>query len=144
MTGNPEFELTTGSGFEELELVDLLMGVVTGLAGLAEEEAATTGLAVREAAANAILHGNCQQKARRMSIRARIEPGRLVVEVRDEGEGFDPAQVPDPLAAANLLKPTGRGIFLMRGYMDEVVFTFPEEGGPVVTMSRSVPGPPAH
>ena len=77
-------------------------------------------MSVREATVNAVLHGNNYDPAKRVEIVFERQPGRLQVTVRDQGKGFAAEDVPDPLAPENLLKQSGRGIFLMRAYMDEV------------------------
>ena len=138
MERSSEIDLAIGSSFEELELVDSLMEVVTGWARLSEEEAVGVALAVREAAANAILHGTQLDNDKRVGVSAFLGPESLTIIVRDEGGGFDPSDLPDPLAPLNLLKPSGRGIFLMRKFMDEIVFDFPGGGGTVVTMSKTI------
>jgi len=88
-------------------------------------DAETIGLAVGEALANAIVHGNhCDpEKTVRVSV-AVNENCDLLVSVKDSGSGFDPTRLPNPIAAENLLAPHGRGIFLIRQYMDEVDFKF--------------------
>ena len=143
MTASPEMELTIGSRFEELELVDLLMNAAAGWAGLPDEDVSGVALAVREAAANAVRHGNRMRAGTQVLVHVRLHPDRMEIVVRDEGDGFDPSELPDPLAPSNLLKPSGRGIFLMRNLMDEVSFGFPEGGGTVVTLAKSLAAVPA-
>jgi serine/threonine-protein kinase RsbW len=63
----------------------------------------------------------------------------IEVQVKDQGEGFKPDQIPDPLAPENLLKAYGRGIFFMRQFMDEVSYSFPSRGGTVVRMLKNLP-----
>jgi serine/threonine-protein kinase RsbW len=83
------------------------------------------GLVVREALANAIVHGNyCDPEKTVRIVVAVNEHGDLLVSVKDSGSGFDPSRLPNPVAAANLLAPHGRGIFLIRQLMDEVHFMF--------------------
>jgi serine/threonine-protein kinase RsbW len=139
MKTSPELDLTIGSRFEELELVDLLMQLAADWASLPPDDGSDMALAVREAAANAVQHGNRLQDHKRVRICARLDSGYVTVRVVDEGEGFDLSELPDPLAPPNLLKPSGRGIFLMRRLMDEVTFDFPLEGGTVVTMRKDIP-----
>ena len=136
MTTAVQIELEIGSSFEELELVDLLMEVVAEQVGMSSNEASALTLAAREAAANAVQHGNRQQAGKRVRIKVILDLHSVILTVSDEGEGFDPSGLPDPLAPPNLLKPTGRGIFLMRSLMSDVDFEFPADGGTVVTMRR--------
>ena len=79
-------------------------------------------LALEEALSNAIKHGNRFDRSKKITVSSCVEPDRAAITVADEGGGFDPAGVPDPTADENLEKPCGRGIMLMRAYMDEVVF----------------------
>lgn len=79
-------------------------------------------LALEEALYNAIEHGNHLNRAKTVQVDYDIDPTRVIITVTDQGEGFDPASVPDPTKDENLEKPTGRGIMLMRAYMDEVHF----------------------
>ena len=93
-------------------------------------------MAIREALANAVLHGNLQDPRKEVRISCRVQPGRgISIVVRDEGQGFDPTKVPDPTAIENVLSLSGRGIHLMKALMDEVHF---ERGGTVVHMSKRV------
>jgi serine/threonine-protein kinase RsbW len=79
-------------------------------------------MAVREAAVNAVLHGNEYDPARKIAVGFENTGKALVITIADEGKGFSPETVPDPLAQENLLRGTGRGIFLIRSLMDEVHF----------------------
>ena len=91
-------------------------------AGLDEDQRFHIGMAVREAAINAVLHGNEYDPARQIDVSMENTGKDLVFVIADQGHGFDPDNVPDPLAAENLLRGTGRGIFLIRSLMDEVHF----------------------
>jgi serine/threonine-protein kinase RsbW len=90
-------------------------------------------LAVEEALVNAIKHGNRMDPSKRVHIRYHVQPHRFEIGIVDEGGGFDPGTVPDPLAEENLERPSGRGLLLMRHYMDEVVYHPP---GNRLTMSK--------
>ena len=96
-------------------------------------------LAMEEALINAIKHGNRLDPHRRIRLSADIDERRVRITVADEGAGFDPAAVPDPTADENLEKPCGRGIMLMRAYMDEVEYN---ARGNEVRMVKRRPGPP--
>jgi serine/threonine-protein kinase RsbW len=91
-------------------------------AGLDEDERFRTTMAVREAAVNAVLHGNDYDPAKKIQVSFENTGKSLVVKVSDQGKGLDPDTLPDPLAPENLLRGTGRGIFLIRSFMDEVHF----------------------
>jgi serine/threonine-protein kinase RsbW len=80
-------------------------------------------LALEEALNNAIRHGNALDPRKQVHLKYEVQPDRFSIEIADQGAGFDPAGVPDPTADENLEKPNGRGIMLMRAYMDEVGFS---------------------
>jgi serine/threonine-protein kinase RsbW len=91
-------------------------------AGFDEDERFRMAMAVREAAVNAVLHGNEYDPAKKISVSIENTGKSLVIKISDEGKGVDPDTLPDPLAPENLLRGTGRGIFLIRSFMDEVHF----------------------
>ncbi len=91
-------------------------------AGLDEDQRFHLAMAVREAAINAVLHGNEYDPALPIEVSLENTGQDLVITIADQGRGFDPAAIPDPLAPENLLRGTGRGIFLIRSLMDEVRF----------------------
>lgn len=101
--------------------------------GLDEAGAQFLGVALREALVNALTHGG----PGRASVGFRLsEQAQLTITVRDRGPGFDPARLPDPLLPENLEKGSGRGIFFMRRFTDEVVFAFPARGGTVARLFK--------
>ncbi|XXF79872.1 ATP-binding protein [Myxococcaceae bacterium GXIMD 01537] len=102
----------------------------------AHGDAFQVGLAVREAAVNALRHGNRLDARKRAVVTLELHGSRLVVRVRDEGDGFDPARVPDPLLPENRMKLHGRGIHLMRALMDRLVISRGERGGCELLMSK--------
>ena len=85
-------------------------------------------LAVTEASTNAIIHGNKSDETKLIMIDVTKEDNQLVIRVKDQGKGFDPAKIPDPTESDNLLKDSGRGIYLMRVYMDDLKFNITPEG----------------
>ncbi len=91
-------------------------------AGLDEDQVFHVAMAVREAAVNAVLHGNEYDQARKIEGSFENTGADLIFIVADQGHGFEPDHLPDPLAAENVLKSSGRGIFLIRSLMDEVHF----------------------
>jgi len=91
-------------------------------AGLDEDEQFRLAMAVREAAVNAVLHGNDYDPEKQITASFQNNGKSLIITVADQGKGLDPDTLPDPLAPENLLRGTGRGIFLIRSFMDEVHF----------------------
>lgn len=91
-------------------------------AGIAEDERYQVSMAVREAAVNAVMHGNAYDPAKKITLSFENDGTSLIIRITDEGEGIDPERLPDPLAPENILRGSGRGIFLIRSFMDEVQF----------------------
>jgi serine/threonine-protein kinase RsbW len=85
-------------------------------------------LAVTEASTNAIIHGNKSDETKLIMIDVTKEDNQLIIRVKDQGKGFDPNKIPDPTETDNLLKDSGRGIYLMRVYMDDLKFNVTPEG----------------
>jgi len=104
--------------------------------GVGDEAAFGIDMAVREAITNAMVHGNHEDEAKTVEVTLSCLGRELEIEIKDQGEGFDPASVPDPTDPANLLKTSGRGIFLMRTFMDEVQWLNRPEGGTTVRMVK--------
>jgi serine/threonine-protein kinase RsbW len=104
--------------------------------GVGEQAAFGVDMAVREAVTNAIVHGNQEDEAKAVEVTFNCLEHALEIEVRDQGKGFDPADVPDPTDPANILKTSGRGIFLMRSFMDDVQWLMRPEGGTTVRMRK--------
>ena len=115
--------LTLQSTYEEVERVDHLLTALQEELGFNDEFYARLMLAVSEAATNGILHGNKLEESKTVTIKAYKDQDKLIFESKDQGEGFDPEEIPDPLAEENLLKPSGRGVFLMKEYADEVDYS---------------------
>jgi serine/threonine-protein kinase RsbW len=127
------------SRFEMLDLVQTVLQHVSALVGFDDEAMHFMSVAVRESVVNAIKHGNKLDESKRVGLEFQLRPDALEVLVRDQGPGFDPTAVPNPVAPENLLKTFGRGIFFMRSFMDEVSYSFPPRGGTVVRMVKKVP-----
>lgn len=118
------------------QVVDAL---IARISGLRVEEGARDDIeiALQEALLNAVVHGNKQDPYKRVYVALRCSlDGEVKITIRDEGAGFDVAAVPDPTTPQHLFSEHGRGIFLMRALMDEVLF---EQGGSVVHMRKSSP-----
>jgi len=127
--------------WSDIDMLDLVQTVSDHLgrqAGLDDEALHWVSVAVRESVTNAIRHGNRSDSAKRVHVEfTYLGPGLgLSIRVRDEGPGFDPDCLPDPLAAENLLKPSGRGIFLIKSFMDELELRRAPEGGMELVMVK--------
>lgn len=112
--------------------VDRLM-LVLRKCGCVPEGVSEVEIALREALANAIVHGNHEDRRKHVHVTCRCEPDEVSIAVKDEGDGFDIHNVPDPTAPESIESAHGRGIYLMKALMDEVRF---EEGGVVVHMRK--------
>ncbi len=133
-----QVQVAIGSRLENIELVQIAIEASLDLLALDEQTAHRIGLAVREAVANAIEHGNGGDPDKRVEIDCVLESDRVIVRVEDEGVGFDPKTLPDPLKPDNLLKTSGRGLFFMNEFMDEIDYTFGPDGGTIVTMKKTI------
>ena len=129
-------DVTLDSKVESVDLGEELARQVADTAGFDEDEQYKISMAVRECVINALKHGNRGDESKRVQLKFSLQPDRLVVQVGDQGRGFDLAAVPDPLADDNLLRCSGRGLFLVRCFMDELRVGPGEAGGAVVTMSK--------
>lgn len=135
-----QFHLAIDSRLENIELVQVVLNDTLERLGLDDDVRHWVDLATREAVANAIKHGNEGNSDKRVEVDVSLDGGDVVVTVADQGRGFDPGQVEDPLAPENLLRPTGRGLFYMQRFMDRVDYGRREEGGTVVTLRKQVFG----
>lgn len=129
-------ELTLPSRIESVEETSAAAARVISRTGLSEDVAFGLDLAVREAIANAVVHGNKRDEAKLVDVTLVTTSSDFVVTVRDRGAGFDPADVPDPTDAEHILNASGRGILFMRTFMDEVVWSRHPDGGTVVRMTK--------
>lgn len=131
-----------GSAFDMLDFVQVVSDHIGRMAGLDEDALHWVGVAVRESVVNAIKHGNKNDESKRVVVEFSPvpvhAPEELVIRVRDEGEGFDPEELADPLAPENILKSSGRGIFLIRSFMDDVQLQRGELRGMEVRMVKRV------
>jgi serine/threonine-protein kinase RsbW len=132
--------LQIASSFDLLDFVQLVSDRLGAMAGLDEDAVHWVGVAVREGVINAIKHGNREDVAKRVTIEFALEDDgtadALVVCVTDQGSGFEPNAVADPLAPENVLKSSGRGIFFMRSFMDDISLRRVPEGGMEVRMVK--------
>jgi serine/threonine-protein kinase RsbW len=138
LNGHP-VRLDVPSAFDMVDVVQGVSDTFCRNAGLDDDSVHWLGLAIRESVVNAMRHGNGNDVRKRVHVELRVLPGStptVWIRVRDEGPGFDPATLPDPLAPENLLKSSGRGIFLIRSFMDEFTLQRAPEGGMEMVMVK--------
>ena len=135
-------KLQVHSNFDMLDFVQMVSDRMAHLGGLDEDAVHWIGVAVRESVINAIKHGNREDLEKLVTVEFTFaptaEPSELIVRVLDQGAGFDPEEIADPLAPENLLKASGRGIFFMKSFMDDVTLKRGSEGGMEVRMVKKL------
>jgi serine/threonine-protein kinase RsbW len=136
MTAPQRVSYRMESTLESVNKAEEMADQIASQAGMDEDTRGGISMAVREAMINAILHGNAYDPAKRVNLTFEQNGEELIVIVADQGEGFVPDEVPDPLAPENLLKQSGRGIFLMRAFMDEVRFRKLNPGTEITLIKR--------
>ena len=124
------------STLDSVEAAELIVQRMAQLNGFDEEQINRIGMAVREAVANAVTHGNGYSSGKSVFFEASIDAEAFRVAVADEGKGFDPDLVADPLAAENLLKASGRGLLMMNAFFDEVEVASAGETGTKVFLVK--------
>src|SRR5438552_16722108 len=129
--------------FEMLDFVQLVTEHLARSVGLDDDARHWVSVAIRESVINAIKHGNRHDAGKHVFVDLETLQGQpeLNIRVRDQGEGFDPQEVADPLAPENLLKASGRGIFLIRNFMDDVRLQRAAEGGMEIRMVKRAQPP---
>jgi serine/threonine-protein kinase RsbW len=130
-------ELTLPSQVESVEEAAVALVEILKRSGIGEDVAFGLDMAIREAVTNAVLHGNKEDKTKVVRVMLERSPSKLEISVHDEGAGFNPATVPDPTDSENLMKSSGRGIFFMRTFMDEVEWVTQPGGGTTVKMKKN-------
>lgn len=135
-TGKMTFTLP--STMESVSEVEAAAEKMATEAGFDEDELFKLAMAVREAAVNAVLHGNDYDPTKKIAVSLENTGKSLVMTIADQGNGLDPDSLPDPLAPENLMRGTGRGIFLIRSFMDEVRFR-QLDPGTELTMIKHLP-----
>jgi serine/threonine-protein kinase RsbW len=134
-----EVETVERSLDSNLDSVDYAEEITMGMAkraGFEEDDLIKIGMAVRESVVNAVVHGNRYNANKKVRFSVSKDAGSLTVRIIDEGEGFDVESVPDPLAPENLFRNSGRGIFLIRSFMDDFRIRRVEPGGMEVTLIK--------
>jgi len=133
---------TLDSTLETVDNAEQTATRIAAEAGFEEDEVMRISMAVREAAINAVLHGNAYDPKKKVKLDFESTTRDLVITISDQGKGLDMSKIPDPLAPENLLKTSGRGIFLIRSFMDEVQI-HPSHSGTEIKLIKHVHGPAA-
>jgi serine/threonine-protein kinase RsbW len=141
-SGYHDVHLEIHSTLEALDLVQAVTEHIARRLGFDEDSLHWTTMAVRESVVNAITHGNASDPAKIVFIdytaTPEFEPADFIVSVRDQGRGFDPETVKDPLTPENVLSASGRGVFLIRQFMDDVSMQRAPQGGMEVRMTKRI------
>ncbi len=134
--------LTLSSSLESVDKVERIAEEFAARAGFDEDTVPNIAMAVREAAVNAILHGNAYNPTKQLTASFEANADGLIVRIADQGQGFDADNLPDPLAPENILRGSGRGIFLIRAFMDEVHFRQLHPGTELTLIKHRTPAQP--
>jgi serine/threonine-protein kinase RsbW len=132
-------DVTLETLIESVDLAEKIAMRVSEATGFGEEDVHKIGMAVREAVINAYNYGNQQDPRKKIYISVEFEPEKMIVHVIDEGRGFELHEVPDPCAEENLMRTSGRGLFLMRAFMDEFSVQRGPGGGTELVMAKKLP-----
>jgi serine/threonine-protein kinase RsbW len=130
---------TFDSTLETVDNAEQAASRIATEAGFDDDAVMQISMAVREAAINAVLHGNAYDPGKKVALDFESTGKDLVIVIRDQGHGLDVSKIPDPLAPENLMKTSGRGIFLIRSFMDEVEI-HPSNTGTEVKLIKHVQG----
>jgi serine/threonine-protein kinase RsbW len=133
-------EMTLETIVDSVNLAEETCIHVAEAAGFGEEECYRIGMSVREGVINAYRYGNQERPEKKIYLSVDLTQEKIVIHVLDEGKGFNVLDVADPLAEENLLSTSGRGIFLMRAFMDEFKVVRGRTGGAEIIMSKRLPG----
>jgi serine/threonine-protein kinase RsbW len=132
-------EVTLDTHVESVNLAEEMCVRVAEAVGFNEDECYRIGMSVREGVINAFHYGNQEKPEKKIHLAIDLTDERMVIHVMDEGKGFRLTDVPDPLAEENLLSTSGRGIFLMKAFMDAFDVLPGRTGGAEIVMSKRLP-----
>jgi serine/threonine-protein kinase RsbW len=135
--------LTLDSSLASVDQVEHTTEEFAARAGFDEDTVSNIAMAVREAATNAVLHGNAYDPAKQITVSFETNADDLIIRIADQGPGLDPTSLPDPLAPENILRGSGRGIFLIKAFMDEVHFRQLHPGTELTLIKHRAPAQPA-
>lgn len=143
IVSNKRVEVTLESQLDSVSLAEEMCTRIAAAAGFDDDDCFKIGMSVREGVINAYNYGSQKQLGKKIFLTFELTPEKLIVRVQDQGKGFRLEDVPDPLADENLLKSSGRGIFLMRSFMDEFNVEPAQPHGAVLVMAKRLRTPPA-
>ena len=135
--------MTVPSTLESVNALERAAEEFAARSGFDEDTAPNIAMAVREAAINAVMHGNAYAESKTVTASFESTSDSLVIRIADQGPGLDPSTVPDPLAPENILRGSGRGIFLIRAFMDEVHFRQLHPGTELTLIKHRTPAQPS-
>lgn len=133
-----EVDVFLESTLESVDRAEELVVEAAKKAGIEEDDALSLGMAIRECMVNAVVHGNRYNLNKKVHVTISRAPAQLVIRIADEGEGFELEELPDPLAEENLLRHSGRGIFIIRAFTDEFQVRRMSPSGTEVTLVKNV------
>lgn len=139
-TVNP-LTLTLDSTLDSVDQAEAAAEQQAARAGIPEGDRYQVAMAVREATVNAVMHGNAYDPSKKVRVSFENDGTSLIIRIADQGEGVDLQELPDPLAPENILRGSGRGIFLIRSFMDEVRFR-KLNAGTELTLIKRLPSRP--
>ena len=136
--GPETFEIVLDSTLESADRAEEIAVGAARRAGFGDDDLLKIGMAVRESMVNAVVHGNRYNANKKVHFSVGITPERITIRIADEGQGFDSGRVPDPVAPENIMRTSGRGIFLIRSFMDEFQIRPADPSGTEVTLVKYV------
>lgn len=141
MAETKSLEVNLESTLDSVDVAEEMVKNFAVEAGYPEDEVHQIGMAIRESVINAVVHGNCYSSQKKVSVAMEANGEQLTIRVQDQGAGFEVDDVPDPLADENLLRKSGRGLFLIRAFMDGVAMRRLRPEGMEVVMIKNFPPP---
>ncbi len=130
--------MTLASELQTVQTVEEIAEKFANEAGFDEDTVSHISMVAREAAVNAVMHGNKYDPAKHVTVSFEITGEALTIKIADQGAGLNPEMIPDPLAPENIMRSSGRGVFLMRAFMDEVDFRQLDPGTEITLVKRRV------
>jgi serine/threonine-protein kinase RsbW len=131
-----ELHLELGSSLDSADAAELIVQRLAEQYGFSAEQVEHLGMAARESMVNAIVHGNGYSREKHVRFSVVVGPDKITVTVRDQGSGFNPTEVPDPLSRENILRGSGRGLLLIRAFVDHVEIHPAEPSGTELVMVK--------